>query len=213
VLMSDLTTIFQISYIIALCVCTFPLVLFKIWQMLLKHKKVQRPKIKSQFWRRLVQKYLILCSVNRIYYGLVIMLVWTTIGPWSFHEILDGHVGYVFLWGTFVKGQFVSSSLSYSYGQLQLTFYQLPLIMCLANVTWKRFIYGTNTQEGFFQANSFFIAVMVVEAALDLFYLIQYGFMAFLTSPIRTWSVLYGIFLFWQAHTHSYDKREVNLFL
>jgi hypothetical protein len=36
ILMSDLTTIFQISYIIALCVCTLPLVIFKIWQMLLK---------------------------------------------------------------------------------------------------------------------------------------------------------------------------------
>lgn len=38
VLMSDLTTVFQIGYIIALFVCATPLVVFKIWQMLLKCK-------------------------------------------------------------------------------------------------------------------------------------------------------------------------------
>lgn len=36
ILMSDLTTIFQIGYICALMLCTIPLIVFKVWQMLLK---------------------------------------------------------------------------------------------------------------------------------------------------------------------------------
>jgi hypothetical protein len=36
VLMNDLTTLFQIGYVIALVVNTFPLVFFKVWQILLK---------------------------------------------------------------------------------------------------------------------------------------------------------------------------------
>lgn len=38
VLMNDLTTLFQIGYAVALLVCTLPLVVFKVWQMLLKCK-------------------------------------------------------------------------------------------------------------------------------------------------------------------------------
>lgn len=38
ILMSDLTTLFQIGYICALIMCTLPLIVFKTWQMLLKCK-------------------------------------------------------------------------------------------------------------------------------------------------------------------------------
>lgn len=38
ILMSDLTTIFQILYICALLLCTLPLIVFKVWQILLKCK-------------------------------------------------------------------------------------------------------------------------------------------------------------------------------
>ncbi|KAG5684385.1 hypothetical protein PVAND_013620 [Polypedilum vanderplanki] len=206
ILMSELTTIFQVSYIIALIVCTLPLVVFKIWQILLKYKKVQRPKIQSLFWRRFVQKYLILCSINRIYYGLVIMIIWTTVLPWSFHEILDGYTGYVFLWGTFVKGKFVPGTLSYWYGIHQLAWFQLPLMMILAGVvkrSYNRFLVGVKPEENFLQViklNLPFLALLFAEGFLAIFYLIQNGFIPFLIAPLRVWSLIYSIILFYHAH-------------
>jgi hypothetical protein len=160
----------------------------------------------SSYWRRFAQKYIILCSVNRIYFGLILMLIWTTTGPWSFHEILDGYRGYIFLWGTFVRDKFVPGTLTYWYGIHQLAWFQFPLMIILAGVvkrSFNKFVSGDKAEESFLQvlkANLPFLALIVAEILLAIFYLIQNGFVAFLISPLRVWSVLYSLYLFYQAH-------------
>ncbi|KAL7030997.1 hypothetical protein ACKWTF_006863 [Chironomus riparius] len=222
ILMSDLTTVFQIGYIVALIVCSLPLLIFKIWQMLLKYRLIQKPKIQSAYSRRLVQKYVILCSINRIYFGLVIMLIWTTLGPWSFHEILDGYRGYIFLWGIFVKGQFVPGTLTYWYGIHQLAWFQFPLTIILAGVvkrSFNRCVTGQKPEENFLKvikSNLPFLALIIAEILLAIFYLIQNGLIAFLIAPLRVWSLIYSIYLFYQAHykiPESCFKSSVRIFI
>jgi Icc-related predicted phosphoesterase len=133
ILMSDVTTIFQVGFFVAFVICLLPLLVFKIWQFMIKCKsqieqfiaikivrkisisdgKLKRPKVASHYWRGSIQKYLVLASVDRIYFTILFWLLYTAIGPWSFHEILDGHIGVVFVWGTFVKGQFVPGTLNW----------------------------------------------------------------------------------------------------
>jgi hypothetical protein len=134
------------------------------------------------------------------------MLLWTTVGPWSFHEILDGHTGYVFLWGTFVKGHFIPGTLSYWYGIHQLAWFQLPMMMILAGVvkrSYNRFLTGTKSDESFLhvmKSNLPFLALVFAETFLAIFYLIQNGFVAFLIAPLRVWFLVYSLILFYHAH-------------
>lgn len=183
---------------------------------------LRKPKIKSTYWRRLTQKYIILCSVNRIYFGLVGMLIWTTLLPWSFHEILDGYRGYIFLWGIFVKGQFVPGTLNYWYGLHQLAWFQLPLTIILAGVvkrSFNRFITGDKPEEKFLhvlRSNLPFLALIIAEFLLAVFYLIQNGIVAFMIAPLRVWSLFYCMYLFYQAHYRIPDscfKSSVKIFV
>lgn len=134
------------------------------------------------------------------------MLCWTTLGPWSFHEILDGHVGYIFLWGIFVKGEFVPGTLNYWYGIHQLAWFQFPLMIILAGVVkrrYNRFLIGDKSDESFIKvirSNLPFLALVSAEILLAIFYLIQNGFILFLIAPLRVWTVIYSIILFYQAN-------------
>ena len=52
-------------------------------------------------------------------------------GPWLVGELLTGHMGIIFLWGTFVKGTFMPGSLSYIYGISQVLKVNLKCIFNL----------------------------------------------------------------------------------
>jgi hypothetical protein len=164
-----------------------------------------------------VYKYLLLAGIDRVYYGLVIMIVWTTLGPWSFHEILDGHVGYNFLWGIFVNGHYVPGTLNWWYGLHQLLWFQFPLMIILAGVlkrSYKRSLLGDRTNEGFLSAlrsNLPFVALMIAELSLAAFYFIQNGILAFLIAPLRVWSVLFSIWLFYQSYFKIPDSTFQSL--
>lgn len=175
---------------------------------------MRRPKIESNYWRSLVYKYLLLASINQIYFGLVAMVVWTTIGPWSFHEILDGHVGYNFLWGIFVSNQFVPGTLNYWYGLHQLVWFQFPLMIILAGVLkrgYKRSLLDERFKDNFLSKNLAFVALIFAEIGLAIFYAIQNGLFAFLIAPLRVWSVIFSIWLFYQAYYKISDNTFKNL--
>lgn len=185
--------------------------------MCILDKKLKRPNIESNYWRSTVYKYLLLAGINRVYFGLVIMIIWTTLGPWSFHEILDGHIGYNFLWGIFVDGLFVPGTLNYWYGLHQLFWFQFPLMIILASVlrrSYKRSLLGDRISESFLnalKANLPFVALMIAEVLLAVLYIIQNGFLAFLIAPLRVWSVIFSAWLFYQSYYNITESTFQNL--
>ncbi|CRL04248.1 CLUMA_CG017350, isoform A [Clunio marinus] len=217
VLTSDMTTLFQTGFFIAFLICLLPLVIFKTWQLLIKYQKVKRPKISSIYWRSFIHKYLVFASIDEIFYPILFWLIYTAIGPWSFHEVLDGHIGIYFVWGTFIKGVFVPGTLNWWYGFHQLMFFQLPLMIIIAGVLirmFERFLlnYQGSTagmSDDFihpFYRNLPFFALLTVEILLAVFYFIQNGFLAFLIAPIRVWGLLLTIYLFYRANWRIPDE-------
>lgn len=149
------------------------------------------------------------------------MIIWTTLGPWSCHEILDGTTGYIFLWGTFVDGHFVPGTLSYWYGIHQLAWFNFPLMIILAGVikrSYNTFVTGGKTEERFLKVlwtHLPFFALILAELLLAIFYYIQNGTVAFLVCPLRTWSMIYTLYLFYQAHYRVPDscfRSSVRIF-
>lgn len=80
----------------------------------------------------------ILSTVDRLIFPIVGYCLYLTCGPWSFGEVIDGHLGIVFVWGIFVNGSFLPGTLTYFYGFFQLMFCQLPLIVIYASNVVKR---------------------------------------------------------------------------
>ncbi|XP_058450180.1 transmembrane protein 62-like [Malaya genurostris] len=205
VLMYDTNKIFQAFFSVALICCLLPLCVFRIWHMLVRYGAVPRPRIRSYCCRGWIRKMWILSTVDRLVFPIVGYCLYLTCGPWSFGEIIDGHMGIVFVWGIFVNGAFLPGTLTYLYGFFQLAFCQLPLIVIFASNSQKRFYRGPSSGEkklNFLAAswqNLPFILIMTVELLLALIFWNAYGTLAFMITPLRTWSILLNLLLWYQS--------------
>jgi Na+/melibiose symporter-like transporter len=52
-----------------------------------------------------------------------------------------------------------------------------------------------------------FLALLIAESLLAIFYVIQNGILFFFIAPMRFWGILLSIFLFYQAHWKISDKN------
>lgn len=205
-LMTDFTVIFVALFAVAYSLCVVPLLVFRVWHKLTVRRGEKRPRIKGKCLRLLVRRFWLLSSVNRLFYPLILFYGYLLVGPWTVGEIIDGHWGWVFMWGIFVKGAFMPGTLSYLYGFFQLLFCQLPLIVIYANMVDFKFreeFSGVTRKRTRFQSfwpHLPFILIITVELALAVFYFIAYGSVSFVLGPIRTWSVILHMILFHQAY-------------
>lgn len=172
--------------------------------------KLRPPKVTR--CRNIIQRYLVFASIDRVFFLILIFLLYTAFCPWSFHEVLDGQTGYYFVWGVYVQGIFVPGTLSWLYGFYQIMFFQIPITVIIANVLHKRFLHylvtyhkpsisrPKDTTCKFIYFNLPFFALLAVEILLAVFYSIQNGIFFLVIAPIRFWGIALFIFLFYQAH-------------
>lgn len=205
VLMYDTNKIFQAFFSLALIICLLPLCVFRIWHMLVRNGTVARPRIRRYCCRGLIRKMWILSTVDRLVFPLIGYCLFVTCGPWSFGEVIDGHIGIVFVWGIFVIGTFLPGTLTYFYGFFQLMFCQFPLILIYASNAQKRLHRGPASAEkklSFLAAtwqNLPFLLIMLVELVLALIFWNAYGTLAFIITPLRTWSIVLNLILWYQS--------------
>ena len=153
--MSEINHVFMGMYFTALILCIGPITYFRCWHILATSKYLKKKiyfgffeklflisegKIsKPKFNVRILKRFWILSTIDKIYYWLMFYCFYVSVGPWSIHEIIDGHMGVVLLWGTFIRGSFLPGTLSYFYGFWQLIFCQFPVIFVLARIVEKRY--------------------------------------------------------------------------
>uniref|UniRef100_A0A2K6GUN4 Transmembrane protein 62 n=1 Tax=Propithecus coquereli TaxID=379532 RepID=A0A2K6GUN4_PROCO len=73
----------------------------------------------------------VLSKINTFYYSVLLLTLYTVLGPWFFGEIIDGKLGCCFSFGIFVNGHFLQGSLTFIAGILQLAFFNIPLMAYL----------------------------------------------------------------------------------
>ncbi|XP_073921884.1 transmembrane protein 62 isoform X3 [Castor canadensis] len=61
----------------------------------------------------------VLSKINIFYYFVLLLTLYTVLGPWFFGEIIDGKLGCCFSFGIFVNGHFLQGSLTFIVGILQ----------------------------------------------------------------------------------------------
>lgn len=169
--------------------------------------------------RRFIQRMLVFAGIDRLYFGVLLWLFYTLVGPWSFHEVLDGHIGIYFVWGIFIKGQFIAGTLNWWYGFYQLLFFQFPLMLIIAGVAHRRFNdflklnksppLVTNAPESpklIMYKNVAFIILLLAEILLALLYINQNGILYAFIAPMRIWGVVLSVYLFHQANSKISDE-------
>lgn len=155
----------------------------------------------------IVRRIWILSTVNRIAVPIVIYCLYLLVGPWSVVEVVDGHIGYVFFHGIHLNsGGYIPNALSCLYGFFQLMMCQLPMIFIFATLINRRYckymgIERKSKSSPLMQRlkHAPFIVITVVEILLAIVFTTDYGLVALLLSPFRTWSVVMNSVLWWLA--------------
>ncbi|NXD07817.1 TMM62 protein, partial [Nothocercus nigrocapillus] len=135
-------------------------------------------------------------KTNTFYYSILVLNLYTILGPWFVGELVDGQVGACFSFGVFVGGHFLQGSLTFVVGILQLLFFNMPLT---AYLCWSLLLRCQGCSFRSHMQHARRLAVVLAHAAVALLllwhlyscYFLQrtYGTLAFVLSPMRTWLV------------------------
>lgn len=159
----------------------------------------QPPKFRRRHGNQLLRRLWLLTKVDRIFYPIVLYAAYIPLGPWAIGELIDGHIGTVFAWGIIIKGTYIPESFTYMYGSVQLMFVQIPLVIVLAHTLDLR-LFGTNVGGvKKIVKNLPFICLLSIQFLLAYFFWLEYGSMAVCFGPLRTWSILLSILLWYNT--------------
>ncbi|XP_023590968.1 transmembrane protein 62 isoform X4 [Trichechus manatus latirostris] len=139
----------------------------------------------------------VLSKINIFYYSVLLLTLYTVLGPWFVGEITLGKLGCCFSFGIFVDGHFLQGSLTFIVGILQLVFFNVPLMTYLSWSLLQR-CFGHNFRSHLHQGK--YLKIIPVHLLMLLLYVWQvyscyflqvtYGTLAFFFSPLRTWLTL-----------------------
>ncbi|XP_036779574.2 transmembrane protein 62 isoform X1 [Manis pentadactyla] len=139
----------------------------------------------------------VLSKINIFYYSVLLLTLYTVLGPWFVGEITEGKFGCCFSFGILVDGHFLQGSLTFIVGILQLVFFNIPLTAYLCWSLLQR-SFGHSFSSHLHQGKC--LKIIPVHLLMLLLYIWQmyscyflhmtYGTVAFLFSPLRTWLTL-----------------------
>lgn len=179
---------------------------------------LSKPRSTCSFW--LVRRLWILSTINRIFFPIVLYCLYLTVGPWSIVEVVDGHLGYVFFHGIYLNGGYIPNALSCLYGFFQLMLCQLPMTFIFATLVNRRYCKYMGIQRKPKNSSLLlrklshvpFFVIILVEIILAIVFGTDYGIVALLLSPFRTWSVVMNVVLWFMAKNIPYESlRSASL--
>ncbi|XP_006033617.2 transmembrane protein 62 isoform X1 [Alligator sinensis] len=160
----------------------------------------------------------VLSKTNTFYYSVLILSLYTVLGPWFVGEVIDGQIGACFSFGVFVGGHFLQGGLTFVVGILQMVFFNLPL---MAYLCWCLLLrcQGLSFRSHIYQVRCFWAVPAHLAMALLLTwqlyscYFLQrtYGTLAFFFSPMKTWLVVLTLVLIWRTWTLSTSELRTYI--
>lgn len=82
--------------------------------------KIKQYNYRRGFLMNSFRKIWILCTVDRMFYPLILYPIYIVFGPWSIGYLIEDYIGVVFAWGIIIQGSFLPGSFTYAYGFLQV---------------------------------------------------------------------------------------------
>ncbi|XP_066592487.1 transmembrane protein 62-like isoform X2 [Prorops nasuta] len=206
-LMSNAVTVFQFLFASVLVLLIAPLCIFRILHILCEGKRINRPKIRMKFLKCIIRKLWVLATIDRLFFPIILYALYLTIGPWTIGEVIENHIGVIFAWGTFVGNSYLPGGFTYVYGFFQLFSFHLPLTIILSHHADKRLQRILKTERRapsrlcLFWQHLPILLLLVMQIIMAYFFWLAYGTLAIILCPLRTWSIVLAIILWYQVHT------------
>ncbi|XP_054256800.1 transmembrane protein 62 isoform X1 [Indicator indicator] len=178
--------------------------------LLVVFRYLQKPALKEKPGLLTLTSYSlhIFSKTNTFFYSVLVLNLYTILGPWFVGELIDGQVGACFSFGVFTGGSFLQGSLTFVVGILQMLFFNLPLTAYLCWCLLLR-CQGHSFRSHFRHVRRLTTVLVHLAVALLLAwqvyscYFLQrtYGTLAFFLSPMRTWLVVLTSALIYKTWT------------
>ncbi|XP_026752067.1 transmembrane protein 62-like [Galleria mellonella] len=196
-LMTDAAVLFQGIFATLILLSVVPLVTLRLQKC--------PPKYRRRFGCNVLRRVWLLTKIDRIFYPLILYTAYLPFGPWAIGELIDDHIGVVFAWGIVIRGSFLPEAFTYMYGSVQLMFVQIPLIFVLARSLENRLF--SHHERGYKRLikNLPFIFLLSIQLLLAYFFWLEYGTMAFMLGPLRTWSIPLSVYLWLKTSNLPFD--------
>ncbi|XP_053331252.1 transmembrane protein 62 [Spea bombifrons] len=136
-------------------------------------------------------------KTNTFFYAILLLNLYTAVGPWFIGEIIDGHMGVCFAFGVIVGGHFLQGSLTYFVGISQLAFFNFPmmayacwclLLRCHGHGFCSHLRYSRKIIYLPIHLVAFLLLAWQVYSCV--FLLLTYGTLAVFLSPMKLWLVV-----------------------
>ncbi|XP_030036329.2 transmembrane protein 62-like [Manduca sexta] len=208
-LMLDAGAVFQAIFGTLLLINVIPLVVLRLQ----RHPPKYHRRLPYRLWHHVLRRVWLLSKIDKIFYPIVLYAIYIPFGPWAIGELIDGYIGVVFAWGIVIKGTLLPEPFTYMYGSVQMMFVQIPLIFVLAYCLENRlFVYNVRGLKLLLR-NFPFIFLLSIQFLLAYFFWLEYGTMAFLFGPLRTWSIALTVLLWYKTMTlpPDYCRKLIKL--
>ncbi|XP_066464441.1 transmembrane protein 62-like [Eleutherodactylus coqui] len=144
----------------------------------------------------------VLSKNNTFFYTILLLNLYTAVGPWFIGEIIDGHVGACFAFGVVVGGHFLEGSLTYMVGITQMLFFNIPMTVYLCWCLLLRcrgfcfFSHLKHSRKIVCIPIHFFMFLLLAWQIFSIFFLmLTYGTLATFLSPMKLWLVVATLLL------------------
>lgn len=210
---------FKAIFFTAVALCVLPLLTLRLVDWMGKGRWLRLRPNKSRLTKVVAKFYLLTC-VNKLFLPLVAVPLYATFGPWFVGYVVDGHLGTAFVWGLFVEGSYLPGGFTYVMATLFLLFTHIPVTCCLAHSVHCRYndlvastatsvtkgqVASVSTKVGLRQLihcrHLMMLFVLIVHLLYSLSYLNAYGWLAWFTGIMFTWTFFLYIFLWWTGIT------------
>ncbi|KAG5862870.1 hypothetical protein JTB14_023940 [Gonioctena quinquepunctata] len=204
-LMTNASILFKILFFLMVGLTVLPLLLMRYIHGLVAGGRIVKPRVRKSCCFSWLKKIWILSTVDRIFWPIVLYPIYLTFGPWSIGYIIEDHVGAIFAWGIFVNGAFLPGAFTYVYGFIQLFTFQVPITLIMATAVNSRFQdLKTKPQKRPSLKNRIcfhlpFLIIFSMQVIMAYMFWLAYGTMAFFLGPLRTWSLVLAVVLYYQS--------------
>ncbi|KAG8449457.1 hypothetical protein GDO86_016201 [Hymenochirus boettgeri] len=144
----------------------------------------------------------VLCKTNMFFFSVLVLTIYTAVGPWFIGEIVDGHIGACFTFGIIIKGSFLRGSLTYFVGITQMIFFNIPMT---AYLVWSLLLrckgHGFCSHLHYIRKSVcvpvyiLVILLMAWQVYSCIFLMMTYGTLAAFLSPMKLWLLVATIVL------------------
>lgn len=211
-LLMDLTTFFAILFCTGVGLCVVPLIILRIAQRRIISRKLVLHRVKLVLLRALLRKLWMVANIDSLFYPFAFYSLYLLFGPWIIGDVVSGHTGVIFAWGTFLGERYLPGSMSYFYGALHILAFNLPLLLIIGNAadnSYASMFHKGATVDSALIYRSWkqlpLLAFTVFHAAALVPFFHSYGTVAFLLCPMRTWALLMAFYLAFKA---NYIRKE-----